>query len=242
MEIEFPHIPDSIKRIKLDVGLSYGAPQSEKWLSHDDDLFVIGFEPNTENINEIMSDGDIQKRHPAHGDGLTREHKKRFHLYPFALGNVKTPSTIDFYEMERDSGTSSMYRPIDPSIGGVKKITKVPLYSLSHVLEKFPWDRFPYIEYLKTDAQGADLNVLIGAGDYIKNVVYVTAEAENHQYEGCGYNNGRNLMEWMSQHGFQRIYHANTDNNEYNLTFVNTRYLSKDSGVNVNDIFIWQKG
>ena len=34
-------IPKQIKHIKLDIGLSYNAPMSQYWLSHEDDLFCV---------------------------------------------------------------------------------------------------------------------------------------------------------------------------------------------------------
>ena len=43
------------KRVKIDVGLSYSAPHSQDWLSKDDDLIVIGFEPNPDCIDSILS-------------------------------------------------------------------------------------------------------------------------------------------------------------------------------------------
>ena len=61
-----------IKRIKLDIGLSYNAPQSNNWLKHDDDVLVIGFEPNPECINSILSK-NIQKQNPSHGEPIKDE-------------------------------------------------------------------------------------------------------------------------------------------------------------------------
>ena len=39
-------IPENIKHVNIDIGLSYNAPQSQVWLSNTPDLFVFGFEPN----------------------------------------------------------------------------------------------------------------------------------------------------------------------------------------------------
>ena len=36
-------IPENIKHVKLDIGLSYSAPMSQYWLSHEEDLIVFGF-------------------------------------------------------------------------------------------------------------------------------------------------------------------------------------------------------
>ena len=39
----FIKIPTWVKRVKIDVGLSDGAPQSAKWLEDEKDLLVFGF-------------------------------------------------------------------------------------------------------------------------------------------------------------------------------------------------------
>ena len=64
-------IPSHIKHVKLDIGLSYNAPMSQYWLSHEDDLMVFGFEPNPACVTSILQ-GAI-KRHPAHGEPLNKK-------------------------------------------------------------------------------------------------------------------------------------------------------------------------
>ena len=46
--VDFNKIPANIKRIKIDVGLSYCAPQTQLWLKQntENDLYVFGFESN----------------------------------------------------------------------------------------------------------------------------------------------------------------------------------------------------
>jgi hypothetical protein len=46
-------VPGWAKRIKLDIGLSVNAPNSEVWINKNDDLCVFGFEPNPYNISHI---------------------------------------------------------------------------------------------------------------------------------------------------------------------------------------------
>ena len=46
-------IPDHCKRIKIDVGLSYHAPNMAYCLESDPDVFVLGFEPNIFNLKRI---------------------------------------------------------------------------------------------------------------------------------------------------------------------------------------------
>jgi FkbM family methyltransferase len=218
------NIPSSIKRIKIDVGLSYCAPHSQVWLDHDKDLFVFGFEPNPDNIQQLYGKEVSNKL----GIGNT------FHLFPVALSDVNEKKEMDFYAMAEDPGTSSLYQPIDLRLGPVKEKIKVPIYSLTHFFEKFPWDRFPYIEYLKIDAQGSDFNILKGAKHYLsERVVFITAEPENKHYWGCYSNTLENMTDYLEKMGFYLIESPNTQD----PTYLNKKFLSL-----AKDIFIYQKG
>lgn len=231
MDIDFSIVSSVIKRIKIDVGLSYNAPQSEVWLTHDKDLFVFGFEPNPECINSINAGTIIAK--PGHGKPLSDSHRSRFKLIPVALGNVDTHTTLDFYMMTNDCGTSSLFKPDCSILGNIKEVVKVPVFNLRDFFDKFPWDRFEYIEYLKTDAQGSDLNILKGAGSYLsERVVYVTAEPETAQYPGA-INSFESIRNYMESQGFDYINHPNTGD----PTFLNKKFkhLAKH-------IFIYQRG
>lgn len=49
--------------------------------------------------------------------------------------------------------------------------------TLADFFERVPWAHFPYVEYLKVDAEGSDVDILRGAGVWLsQRVVYVTAE------------------------------------------------------------------
>lgn len=226
-------IPQNIKRIKIDVGLSYNAPQSQVWLEHNHDLFVFGFEPNEENIASLMS-GNVQKRHPSHGTPISPQNMERFCLIPVALENVEVETEMVFYETANDSGTSSLNKPIESQLGAVKNVRKVPVFALKHFFDTFDWERFPVIEYLKIDAQGSDLNILKSAGHYLKErVLYVTAEAEMHTYEGIFENNQYNIDKYMGDNGFIRVCNKSTSD----PTYLNLHLMEHDK-----DVFIFQQG
>jgi FkbM family methyltransferase len=216
-------IPSNIKRIKIDIGLSYNAPHSQDWLDYDtdDELYVFGFEPNPECV-EIIKKGNIQKKDPSHGKCIEdRFLQNNFCLIPVALGNVTEVTDMDFYQMSNDCGTSSLHRPCDESLGSVKDVIKVPVYSLKDFFDVFDWNRFAYIEYIKTDAQGSDLDILRGAGDYLKErVVYITAEPESKQYADVYHNTLENMREYLESQGFEYIKHPNT----MDPTFLNTKF------------------
>ena len=181
----------------------------------------------------------IEKRNPLHPDSLSAKNKERFFLFPFALSFLQQGEeegkTIDFYMTKHDCGTSSLFRPTDTILYEVKKIVKVPIFSLSSFLELFfnKWgDRFPYIEYLKVDAQGSDYNILLGAKEYIKKIAVITAEPEYHGYSGCDNNTFQNMNHYLNSVGFENT-------NEYltmDPTFINKDFLHlKDK------LYIFQK-
>lgn len=220
--IQKKQIPDNIKHIRLDVGLSYGAPFSKMWLDRDKDLFIFGFEPNPFCL-EILHAGNIQSQHPNHPDSMTDEYlKNSINIIPVALANVIDPTTMKFFSMANDCGTSSLYEPVDPSIGPVKKVVDVPVYSLKHFFDAFDWNRFEYIEYIKIDAQGSDFDIILSAGDYLKErVVYITAEPEMWQYRNCSHNSTENMRNYLESQNFIQIQHPNCQD----PTFINKKFM-----------------
>jgi len=205
----------TIRRVRLDIGLSYSAPISQQWLSSVDDLIVFGFEPNPEAVASILR-GAV-KQDPRHGEPLdTRYIDSRFFLIPCALGNSER-STIPFYVTAGDCGCSSIYKPTTIP---VKEIIEVPIFPLRDFFEQFPFDTHPIIEYIKIDAQGADLDIVKSGGDYIaRHVLFITLEAENSAYIGT-HNSTRAIDSYMKSIGFIRYYGGNTQD----PTFMNARY------------------
>jgi FkbM family methyltransferase len=225
--------PENIKRIKLDIGLSYGANNSHNWMTQEKDLYVFGFEPNPDCL-EVLRKGGIVAQQPFHPQPISDEHlKSRFKIMPVALNNVDTPGEIDFFKMQNDCGTSSIHQPIDSFIGPVKEVVKVPVYSLKHFFDEFPWDKYDHIEYIKIDAQGSDFDILKSAGDYLRErVVYVTAEPEMWQYANCQHNSEHNMTQYMESQSFVRVKTPNT----HDPTYFNTRFEQ------YRDVYIYQKG
>jgi FkbM family methyltransferase len=208
-------IPNSCTHVKLDVGLSYNAPQSQSWLSREDaGLMVFGFEPNPESVAFLTrKNNQIQHRYIEEG---------RFVIQPCALSSVSEPTTMKFYVSNNDCGTSSLYPNDETRLGKIKEVIDVPVYSLKMFFDGFPWDRFQYIDYLKIDAQGSDLNILKSAGSYLsERVVYVTAEGDGNQYIGADECSATNIISYMESQGFMLIRHTNTTD----PTFVNKKYI-----------------
>lgn len=223
-------IPAEIKHVKLDIGLSYSAPMSQYWLSHEEDLVVFGFEPNPSSVSRIRMGGI--KVHPSHGDPLEAKYlDTRFFLIPCALGQPTEP-TVAFYLTAEDCGCSSIYEPVSLQ---VEKVIEVPFFSLSDFFDLFPFDTHPVIEYIKIDAQGSDLDIVKGAGQYIaERVIYMTIEAEDGAYKSTA-NSEQEIENYMTGIGFIR----HRCNETSDPTYVNTRYLDD---LKTRDILIYQSG
>ena len=228
-------IPDKCTHVKLDIGLSYNAPQSQSWLAHEDDgLMVFGFEPNPECVACIQSKNN-QKRHHSHGACLDYKYidEGRFVVNQCALSSVDSPTTMKFYVSNEDCGTSSLYPNDETYLGKIKHVIDVPVYSLKMFFDGFPWGRFEYIDYVKIDAQGSDLNILKSAGSYLRDrVVYVTAEDGGHQYIGADECTAENIIGYMKSQDFIHIRHSNTSD----PTFVNKKYIDISRNIYINQL------
>ena len=179
------NIPSKAERILFDVGTSYAAPHSEVWTRGNDDVFVFAFEPHPICIESVKS-GEWKQNpygpHWRHQYQLdTKMLGNQVYLIESALFSGQ-PRYSDFYctnesPSSNDPGCSSLYEPSPDSPISVDKIIKVPTFALEELFKLFPWDRFPFIEHVKIDAQSADYDVLLGMGEYIKRILYITVEA-----------------------------------------------------------------
>jgi hypothetical protein len=188
-------IPTWAKRVKIDVGTSLNAPNSQKWLESDDELCVFGFEPNIHNI-QILHTGN--HRWPIKLD-IDKINKSFFYVN-CALSD-KIEQDVDFYCTDDENpGTSSLYKP---TIANVDTITKVSVIRLSDFFDLFPWDIIGYIDQIKIDAQSSDFSIVVGMGDYLADkVVYLDVETTtNGQYENK--ENPDDLKKYVESKGFE---------------------------------------
>ena len=230
------NIPNDMTHIKIDIGLSYTAPNSNVWISNESNLFVIGFEPNPDAIECITDPIKNAEKNKRFFPEFPSEYiGSRFLLIPFALSNIDEPSTMNFYATELDIGTSSLHKPNNNhgAILGSYKNINVPVYSLKHFFDIFPFDRFEYIDYIKIDAQGSDLDILKGAGDYLKEkVVFITAEPEHNQYINTEHNTTENIEQYLISQNFIRVFHKNTSD----PTFLNMKYQHLADSIIISQI------
>lgn len=219
-----------IKHIKLDIGLSYSAPMSQYWLSHEDDLLVFGFEPNPTATYSILH-GAI-KQHQSHGEPLDIQFIGRnFFLIPCALG-LSSDTMIKFFVTKDDCGCSSIFAPKNFALA---ETIDVPIFALSQFFDLFPFDSHPVIDYIKIDAQGADLDIVKSAGDYLKErVIYITLEPENDAYRNTT-NSVQDIDNYMQGIGFIRYISSTTSD----PTYFNARYAEYVKNYNIQ---IYQRG
>lgn len=212
------YIPEQFKKVKLDVGLSMNAPHPEIWLSNEEGLLVIGFEPSSLcHDSFINKNEEMSKKYPGYTFINTKRLFKTFFPLKCALSN-KEPHYQKFYNTGNDLGCSSLYKPVSFPIINIEE---VPVITLKDFFDIFPWDQISYIDQLKIDAQGSDYEILLGAGDCLNRIVYITVEntvgghyeKEDDYYKFEGY---------LKNFNFKKI-----DDQNGNSTFINTNHLDK---------------
>lgn len=183
----FMKIPNWVKRVKIDVGLSDGAPQSAKWLEQEaNDLLVFGFEPNHANAQNIRT---------RNSDWATTLHPKhinhKFYLIECALADVEEMQLQNFYHTAADPGCSSLLQPKEFEVA---EVVTVQTWSLNHFLKYFPFHQIPYIDFVKTDCQGSDIEVLRGCSQFLNKIAVYTCEADDTRYHSS-----KNTLEALTQ-------------------------------------------
>ena len=226
-------LPDTITRIKIDVGLSHSAPNTQMWLEKIPGLVVFGFEPNLQAVSDMLS--NRVRPSTANTKHLDRKYVgSQMFLFPVALGSSRRH--VDFHAT-KDPACSSLMEPDLEKMEdygvpdcGVADVYPVAVVTLSDLLSKIPWGTagdagvFQIVEHIKTDAQGHDVEVLRGAGPYLsQRVVCVTSEKFAWGYKEPGHN-AQELVDFMWQHGFALLNAENEINSVMDLTFYNTKF------------------
>jgi FkbM family methyltransferase len=187
-------------------------------------------------IQECLSNLFNQKTLLNHGDPLNLKYMSagHFQLIPCALGSQE--GTLPFFVIHPDAGCSSLFRPIGlPKNYYIQKQITVPVYTLKSFFDLFPFELYPYIEYIKLDAQGADLDILKGAGNYLEErVVYITVEPEDGAY-AMTRNSIQEILLFLTEKGFKQVYDQDTGD----PTFLNQRF---EKIAQQNAIRVYQRG
>ena len=232
-------IPEDQKHINIDVGLAGEAPHSAIWLSENDDRFVIGIEPLSYHWRMLKDFEKSKSIRPYPTDfkiiqldegvvKLNRENISeigdRFCGLQCAVDNVEEISEMDFYMMDPTdgaSGSSSLLKPTEKHPRFVEKVVKTPVVSLEMILDHVDWERFPFIEHIKTDCEGKDFDVVKSIGKYLDRVVFMTSEMSSDNIGHWeGQNDGWDLYNLLIDEGFVVLEIIGAD-----ATFVNMKLM-----------------
>jgi hypothetical protein len=222
-------LPSWVRRVRLDIGLSYSAPISQQWLSQAEaedcaDLIVIGVEPNPQSCASICRFGSphwtsLQPRYIREG---------RFLLLPCALGDVPPAAaavvTMPLHVTANDPGCSSLFRPVDFE---VLHVAQVPVFAAEDIVRLLPLD--VRVDYVKIDAQGADTEILRSFHETLAaRGLRVTAEAEDVQYANTR-NSEKDIARVMTSAGFTRCATSSIDAtlSADDPSFVNSRFQAE---------------
>jgi hypothetical protein len=227
------YIPHHIKHVKLDIGLSYFAPMSQYWLTHENDLIVFGFEPNPPSVESLLNGAIIQ--HPSLGAPLEKRFVgTSFFLIPCALGLSSQPFVKLFVTKNCDCSSIYKSKEIVNDLE-IERVINVPIFSLADFFDLFPFDTHPVIDYINIDTQGADLDIAKSAGSYLKDkVIYITLEAENSHYANT-VNSQQDIQNYMDSIGFVKCSSFLTSD----PTYFNPRFAKY---IKQNVVTIYQQG
>lgn len=223
-EIDFDFINKKLSsglKLRIDVGLSTSMPHSMEWMQQNEDIFVIGFEPHPisfKSSQKFLNESNF---------------KDRCYLIEAAVDNVDFPSKSVFYaldgpEADYNVGTSSLKKPTGWLKNSVDQIYNVDVLSLKYILNNIDYD---VIDYLKTDTQGNDLNVIKSVGEHIKNVLRIQSEYDSSGlYEFA--NTGQELDNFLFENGFEKtepVLCYYYDNDSGNMMYDVADYIYKNT-------------
>lgn len=217
-------IPKHINKIKIDIGLSHDAPNSCMWIINQPDTFVIGIEPNRHGVQSLKQNG------LRHGRYVVPFHNPNFYLIETAIDDVDTIQTKPFHHTT-EIGCSSLFKPVEGFEYKVNDMSEVSVMSLSKVFEQIDWDRFQYVDMLKIDAQGKDLDILKSAGKWLNKCVYIHCETNcSKYYEGAPLAEEYDL--YLESAGFRWVMNGSViDGEAVDKLWVNKNRIYQSEGV-----------
>jgi hypothetical protein len=191
-EIEIPMFAEG-KYVRVDVGLSDDASHSVESLIGNDSRIIIGVEPHPLNLMGLLT--GVSKFHSISiAFGLVRKGlifrripnlQKRFILVRGAAGSSPNVKPKRFYSAFPDRGNSSFYPMQSLELTGnrIDKYFDVDEFPLSIILEKVLHAGYPFVESLKIDTEGHELEVLQGAGQFLRYVLFCRVECFRGIYD-----------------------------------------------------------
>lgn len=252
----FQHVHEELRFLRIDVGLSDDASHSVDTLLDYDNRAVIGIEAHPENIKKLISGSSkfyslsTEYDYVRKGNIIKpiKDIKNRFLLLEGAAGSCSSPTIRTFYSAFPDKGNSSLYDIHSyEGTGNISdKQIDVTEFPLSDVLSKIDFERFPFVESLKIDTEGHELEVLKGCGKYLKKILYCRIEcfrgfyphalkvnpSKRPKYQEVredGFADSASFISsYMEKQGFQLIY---SKPGEYTFINVNLKHLLLENEV-----------
>jgi FkbM family methyltransferase len=185
-------LPGSVRRAWIDVG-AHHMEWTRGELETKGDVTVIAIEPLAE----------CWKAWPDNA---------RLLALPVAIATER--GFMDFHVNSDDGNSSLLETTPGTSMSEAMRtveVRKVPVLRLEDVLERIPTQID--VEFLKTDVQGVDLQVLMSAGEQLRRVGRVRAEVINAQlYEPNGElrpGSEKEFVDYMESKGFAFVGDAN---------------------------------
>lgn len=155
---------------------------------------VISFEPNPNQFKACVETLSLNQDLGNIPRGLIT-------ISDFAL--AEETKELDFYITNGNIGASSTLKPIDVPFAGDKSVTKIRVQGITaHDYLSRNGLEAPSVIWM--DVQGAELGVLKGFKDYLKNVKYIHCEGsikpyyENHQLQP-------DLIKFLTDSGFKLV-------------------------------------
>lgn len=195
------------KEVWIDVGAHYGETTFDQAAANPN-LVVYAFEANLKLASRMM--GSLQN----------------YVVLPFAV--AETDGVSEFHLNSRHDSSSLL--PLNPEglsqwIGGeelkVERTITVPTIRIDTFLNQVG---IPFVDFLKIDAQGADLNVLKSAGKRLRDIHKIILEVSTTPtplYEGS--HTEQDCLQFMTDAGFTLVkQETQSHGQEKNLTFVPT--------------------
>ena len=134
--------------------------------------------------------------------------------------------------MNGDVGVSSLLKPTEALGDSIAELSDVDVVPLSYILEKIDWNRFEYIELVKIDTQGKDLDIIKSSGKYLDKIVYLNCEINtfNH-YEDNPKPDDYNA--YLFSNGFEAVLDNSFVNDEVvDRTYINKKFIDLKDKIN----------
>ena len=196
--------PRRFRHVWIDVGAHEGET-TINFAAARPDLVVYAFEPNLSVASRTMG------------------RLRNFVMLPFAVSTQDGTAEFKLSRFDASSSLLEMQRDVQAKwVGGGGQLDVVDRFQVPTIRLDTFMDRvgIAHVDFLKVDAQGADLDVIRSAGDRLADIERIKLEVTKGEqlYEGAA--TADEVMAFMSQNGFQLVDRVEqTYGQEENLTF-----------------------